>query len=149
MKKASNLEEGFEYAWFGSTKNHRFEEPFQDLWHDRPYQVPSLILNSTSTDNGHRIVISNLAARGELTSEPDVEEILGRAIRLSTATFLSARFPVISPEATFASPDGNRFGLVDGGYFNNSGMATIAQLVRAVLPTVSNGESLAGSSQWY
>jgi hypothetical protein len=140
VSRATYLEEGLEIAWSGSMENHRFEEPFQDLWRDRPYQVPSLILNSTSADNGHRIVTSNLAARDELTREPDVEAIIGRPIRLSTATFLSARFPVISPEAIFASPDGSRFRLVDGGYFNNSGMATIAQLLRAVLPTVSNGE---------
>lgn len=141
VRRATDLEEGLEYAWYGSTDNHRFEQPFQDLWRDRPYQVPSLILNSTSADNGHRIVISNLAAaKDQLTSEPDVEEILNRPVRLSTATFLSARFPVISPEATLTSPDGSRFRLVDGGYFNNSGMATIAQLLRAVLPTVSTGE---------
>ena len=137
---ATYLEEGLENAWFLSMETRRFEGPFQDLWRDRPYQVPSLILNSTSADNGHRIVISNLVARDQITTEPDVEALLDQPIRLSTATFLSARFPVISPEATFSSPDGSRFRLVDGGYFNNSGMASIAQLLRTVLPVVSTGE---------
>ena len=140
VRRAQDLEQGLEYAWAGSMATGRFEEPFQDLWRNRPYHVPSLILNATSADNGHRIVVSNLKARGELTTEPDVEELLGRPIRLSTATFLSARFPVISPVATVELPEGGHFRLVDGGYFNNSGMASIAHLLRTVLPVISMGE---------
>jgi hypothetical protein len=85
-------------------------------------------------------VVSNLVAKDQITSEADVEELVGKPVRLSTATFLSARFPVISPVATFESPDRGRFGLVDGGYFNNSGMASIAHLLRSILPVVSTGE---------
>lgn len=140
VRRGDDLEQGLEYAWFGSMETRRFEEPFQELWRDRPYQMPSLILNATSADDGHRIVVSNLVAGGQLTAEPDVEELLGRPVRLSTATFLSARFPVISPVATFESPDRGHFRLVDGGYFNNSGMASIAHLLRTVLPVLSTGE---------
>jgi hypothetical protein len=135
IRRAQDLEQGLETAWFGSMETRRFEEPFQDLWRDRPYAVPSLILNSTSVDNGHRLVVSNLAAMGELTTEPDVEALLKRPVRLSTATFLSARFPLISPLATFDSECFGHFRLADGGYFNNSGMASIASLLRAILPT--------------
>ena len=140
IRRAQDLEQALETAWFGSMQNRRFEEPFQDLWRDRPYAMPSLILNTTSADNGHRLVVSNLKAMGELTTEPDVEELLKRPVRLSTATFLSARFPLISPLATFESAGLGRFRLTDGGYFNNSGMASIASLLRAILPTVSTGE---------
>lgn len=140
VRRAADLEQALEYAWFGSMETHRFEEPFQALWRDSPYRVPSLILNTTSAINGHRIVVSNLAAKDALTTEPDVEELLGRPIRLSTAAMLSARFPLISPEATFESPDHVRFRLVDGGYFNNSGLASIAGLLRTIQPVVSRAE---------
>jgi len=148
IRRATDLEQGLEYAWFGSMKTQRFEEPLQALWHDSPYQVPSLILNTTSADNGHRIVVSNLLAKGEITAEPDVEELLGRPLRLSTATFLSARFPIISPVAVGTSPQHGDFRVVDGGYFNNSGVASIAQLLRTILPAAAKSE-FAGRIQPY
>lgn len=140
VRRAADLEQALEYAWFGSMQNHRFEEPFQALWRGSPYDVPSLILNTTSAVNGHRIVVSNLAAKNELTAEPDVEELLGGPIRLSTAAMLSARFPLISPEAVFETPDHVRFRLVDGGYFDNSGLASIVSLLRTILPVASRPE---------
>lgn len=134
-RRGRDLERGMELAWRGTMMGDTvFEEPFQALWGERPYEVPSLLLNTTSADDGGRIVVSNLLARGELAAEADVESLLGRPLRLSTAAFLSARFPVISPVATFEAVDGRSIRLVDGGYFNNSGVAAIADLLRAVLP---------------
>ncbi|MBI5602337.1 MAG: patatin-like phospholipase family protein [Deltaproteobacteria bacterium] len=140
VRRANDLEQGLEYAWFIGMENRRFEKPFQDLWRDRPYHVPSLVLNTTSADTGRRMVVSNLPAKGQITDEPDVETLVGRPVRLSTAAFLSARFPVISPAATIDSPDQGTFRLVDGGYFNNSGMASVVQLLRSILPVVASSE---------
>jgi hypothetical protein len=72
-----------------------------------------------------------------LSAEADVEAQLGHPVSLNTAVFLSARFPVISPEAQFAVTDGTQtrfMRLVDGGYFNNAGTAWIASLLPAVVP---------------
>lgn len=140
VRRARSLEEGLEYAWLGTMETGRFGEPFQELWRDRPYGVPSLILNSTSADDGRRVVVSNLVAEGQLTALPDVEALAGHPVRLSTAVFLSARFPLISPLATFKTPGGRQYRLADGGYFDNSGLASTASLLRAVLPAVSSGE---------
>jgi hypothetical protein len=136
-RRATDLEQGLEYAWFASTEGRQFDQPLQALWHDDPYRVPSLILNTTSARDGRRVVVSNLFAQGELTVEPDVEAQLGHPVRLSTAAFLSARFPLISPEATFDLTEAGKpraVRLVDGGYFNNAGTASIASLLRVVLP---------------
>ncbi len=136
-RRAADLEQSLEYAWFASTEGRIFEQPLQALWHDDPFRVPSLILNTTSARDGRRIVVSNLLARGELTVEPDVEAQLGQNVRLSTAAFLSARFPLVSPEATFTVTEAGKqrlVRLVDGGYFNNAGTASIASLLRVVLP---------------
>lgn len=141
-RRASDLEQSLEYAWFATAESQTLEQPLQTLWRDDAYRIPSLILNTTSAQDGHRIVVSNLRAKGELTEEADVEAQLGHPVRLSTAAFLSARFPLISPEATFTVADGTGtrlVRLVDGGYFNNAGSASIASLLRVVLPKVNAG----------
>jgi hypothetical protein len=139
--RAEDLEKGLEYAWFATMEDQRFEAEFMDLWRDdAAYGLPSLILNTTSADTGERLVVSNLRAEGQLTDLPGVEEIAGGPLRLSTATFLSARFPVVSPFAIIDSAHHGRLRLVDGGYFNNSGMASIARLLQAVSPVMATPE---------
>jgi len=63
----------------------------------------------------------------ELTSVP------GDDIRLSTAATISARFPVISPPGNFRDGTGMRADeVVDGGYFENDGLATIGDVAAAL-----------------
>jgi hypothetical protein len=54
-------------------------------------------------------------------------------MRLSTATVLSARFPIISPAGSFRYEDSFRNlitdHVVDGGYFDNSGLETVNQIL--------------------
>ena len=63
-------------------------------------------------------------------------------MRLSTAAVLSARFPLISPEGNIRRAKGDLITrVVDGGYFDNSGLATLAELIphltaRNLRPTV-------------
>src|SRR5262249_52953261 len=54
-------------------------------------------------------------------------------IRLSTAATISARFPVISPQGNFRDRGGMRTDeVVDGGYFENDGLATIGDVAAAL-----------------
>jgi hypothetical protein len=54
-------------------------------------------------------------------------------IRLSTAATMSARFPLISPHGNLRDRKGNlRDKVVDGGYFENDGLATLADLAWAL-----------------
>jgi hypothetical protein len=59
-------------------------------------------------------------------------------LKLSTAAGISARFPWIMPAATVLGPpsaEGRKLiRLVDGGYFENSGADTAADLIRAIRP---------------
>ncbi|WOH50680.1 hypothetical protein [Bradyrhizobium sp. sBnM-33] len=66
-------------------------------------------------------------------------------MRLSTATVLSARFPIISPAGHFRYEDEFRNiitdHVVDGGYFDNSGLESLIQIIpalnaRGLRPTV-------------
>ena len=60
-------------------------------------------------------------------------------ITLSKAISLSARFPLISPHANLRGPSGKVIDrVVDGGYFDNSGMLTALELTKAI-DTLTNG----------
>ena len=56
---------------------------------------------------------------------------VGPSIRLSTAVHMSARFTYVSPPGTVNSPMGTRR-VVDGGYFENSGALSAAQIIDAL-----------------
>ncbi len=92
--------------------------------------MPSLLLNTTSVDSGQRAVVSNLTV-GEL---PQIIDLLQPryqldAIRTSAAAGASARFTYVSPAGSVHVTDGAKLRLVDGGYFENSGAATMGDLL--------------------
>jgi hypothetical protein len=69
---------------------------------------------------------SGAADRPALRDAPD--------IRLSTAALLSARFPIISPAGVIRDDADAAYGdrVVDGGYFENSGLSTALDLAEAL-----------------
>jgi hypothetical protein len=59
--------------------------------------------------------------------------VAGDDIRLSTAATVSARFPIVSPQGNFRDQRGDRADeVVDGGYFENDGLATIGDVAAAL-----------------
>jgi hypothetical protein len=118
--------------------------------------VPALILNATRVETGERIVVSHVrldnlvvpvGAGPSAPADPhlaprDLQSLRDNDLRTSTAAFLSARFPIVTPVASFDARD-PRLGsatvkhrLADGGYFENSGTATalnvVSELVRVI-----------------
>lgn len=109
--------------------------------------LPILFLNGTSVSTGRRIIISDvLAASNRRNGEPlfplayDLCELRGNCdadpgvpadIRLSTASILSARFPIISPFGAIRDGNDSKVAdrIVDGGYFDDAGLATAADIV--------------------
>ncbi len=99
--------------------------------------APMLVLNTTLVETGEQIVIAPI---GKPTDEqgvlfnPDYRSIypdlIGerRDIRLSTAMSLSARFPLIMPAGRLRNGKSS-VRLVDGGYFENSGVATAQAII--------------------
>ncbi|MBR0647986.1 hypothetical protein, partial [Plastoroseomonas hellenica] len=61
------------------------------------------------------------------------EEAPGIDLPLATAAVLSARFTLLTPAGTLPCP-GPRRRLVDGGYFENSGLTTVLEVVDALRP---------------
>jgi hypothetical protein len=121
--------------------------------------MPLLFVNGTSVSTGRRILVSdvkidclqdgdvpflNLAYDYRELREPltrsgprdcnvNAAEPASMAVdlRLSTAAMMSARFPIISTHGVIRDTDGNIVdSIVDGGYFENDGLATAADVVR-------------------
>lgn len=103
--------------------------------------LPSLLLNATLVDSGRRAVVSNLDISG-FTDTVDLiaDDVSTRNIRLSAAAGASARFTYVSPAGTLfwvkETPEDelekHTLKVVDGGYFENSGAATIMDLLVAL-----------------
>jgi hypothetical protein len=109
--------------------------------------VPLLFLNATSVETGRRVIISDVRIGSEyiegktlLPFAYDLWELRDDQtrslpdIRLSTAAGLSARFPVISPYGAVRDSRDHDIvdQLVDGGYFENDGLATVADVAQAL-----------------
>ncbi|MCL1962610.1 MAG: hypothetical protein FWG56_12770 [Desulfovibrionaceae bacterium] len=84
-----------------------------------PNGGPILLFTATVVDNGERTIFSNVI-------QPQLKTQIGVAV------LESARFPLISPPGTILDGDKKLRLVVDGGYFDNSGAATLEELLRAV-----------------
>lgn len=151
--RAVTLEQSWEAAWSHFThQDGSFKAPFEQLWprrnrlHNDPW-VPLLFLNSTLVKSGNRLIIHPLgfseANEGEHFSDLFNDAIDGRAalgsgVPLSTAVHLSARFTYVSPAGTARNHaleptlDAAWMRMVDGGYFENSGTVTAAEIITAL-----------------
>ena len=114
--------------------SNRFARRFVELWSDaNRYRIPVLLLNTTVVETGQRAIISNLQIDNTFI---DTVDLLGADkqtgnMPLSTAAHLSARFTYVSPAGTIRTPEGKLWGhIVDGGYFENSGAASAAELMQ-------------------
>ncbi|MFN9618254.1 MAG: patatin-like phospholipase family protein [Synechococcaceae cyanobacterium] len=92
-------------------------------------QGPFLVLNTTEVQSGRR----HLLAPFQFESDASFHEPSRGDIRFSTAAVMSARFPLITPYAFFpGSPQERQRRTVDGGYYDNSGAVTAAEIVRSL-----------------
>jgi len=126
-------------------------------WHPDPRTagawLPLLFINGTSVQTGRRIIAADVPMGdvvgpdrklvplaydvNELRDPPNLKAHQRREtaqdLRLSTAATMSARFPVISPQGNLRTLAGDRIdSIVDGGYFENDGLATIADVASAL-----------------
>jgi len=131
------LETGWENAWrTGLTAAGGRDELFSGgmlrMYAERPNALlPSLFLNGTSVEAGNRLIASNCdLTDGQIPDAADLFARLGRDMRLSTAAHNSARFTYVSPAGAVHAKGGRlREHVVDGGYFENSGAATAADVI--------------------
>jgi hypothetical protein len=96
--------------------------------------MPSIFLNGTSVERGSRLIASNcLIDKNEIQDARDLFNELGADMPLSTAAGNSARFTYVSPAGSVHVMGGDiAEHVVDGGYFENSGAQTAADVVRTL-----------------
>lgn len=138
--RAQVLERSFERAWREAVGTDAFAQPFAQLWLQTAEQrrAPALFLNGTDPASGQRLVMSNVDMGSAQAGHGDLAALLApRTVRLSTAVMMSARFPGISPVGVLESGNGP-VRVVDGGYFDNSGAATGADILAALQQAANN-----------
>lgn len=95
--------------------------------------IPSLVLNSTHVETGKRYLATPLRFDGTFTDAGDVLGLLDRDLPVSSAAHNSARFTYVSPAGHLDRGNGFEYGrVVDGGYFENSGLVTLREIYDAV-----------------
>jgi len=102
---------------------------------------PAIVLNATIVESGQRLLLgtTDLKSMRSRTSlqEMKTEGLSGLDVTLVTAARLSATFPYVSPAAR---PDagGAQIHVVDGGYTDNYGMATLLSWADEALSAADN-----------
>ena len=132
---------GIEQAWqhaFDHLPGQPLTQPLATLYRGCQRPLPHLLLNATRVETGQRAVLSRLPAT-LFNNTFDAMAAGSMAPRQSLAGLVhhSARFPLVSPAGTVeiegaAANALPAFRLVDGGYFDNSGVETALDLILAL-----------------
>jgi hypothetical protein len=148
--RGTTLAKAWSAAWddvFPDAKG-KFDKPFLEVF--APGSSPAVFLNATAVDTGRRVLATNVE-RPRVPAAVDIFRPVRGLGALDTAGLTvrdavlnSARFTYVSPAATVnackePAEDGtcpeytqvwDR--LVDGGYFENSGLATLSDAIRGL-----------------
>jgi hypothetical protein len=88
--------------------------------------LPLLFFNATDANSGARVV---LTPRAVDTDTLDSYLAVPSDINVNDAAFISARFPLVSPVAYLEDTSGAEVALLDGGYYDNTGVWTLNQVI--------------------
>jgi hypothetical protein len=138
--RARALESSLHDAWTNAlpvqasrNSDKLFHQSLSKLWAPQ-LDMPALLMNTTLVQNGERVILSPFRLRA-----PSVHVFPDRFIdilngdyqpELATAIGISARFPIVTPPALHWHPEYKLAAqLVDGGYYDNSGVATAINLI--------------------
>ena len=139
LDRSRGLENAFERA-FDPADGAPFRHTLRALGRGNA-MTPMVFLNTTVVEDGRRAIASNVDVREfvdvydlECFNLPEAQAPTTSTISLAGAVHNSARFTYVSPAGRISrlgncSGDGVDARLVDGGYFENSGAATLAQLI--------------------
>ena len=139
--RAQALEKGWQRGWRAHIQDANgspddfFSSGFVKMYRDSADALlPYLFLNTTSVEIGQRSIESDCTIDPtEILDSADTLANLASDVRLSTAALNSARFTYFSPAGTVHNGENRITGhVVDGGYFENSGAATAADVFRTL-----------------
>lgn len=136
--RARALESAWEAAWrgaFGSAPGAaRLSSAYRDIWRPSPGSppwIPFVVVGGASEETGRRILTTPVRLTGAFTQDEtvsDIYDLYGRDVAASTAILDGARFPWISPAGRLDGGAGVQH-IVDGGYFDGSGVLTARALL--------------------
>jgi hypothetical protein len=150
--RGAALSRGLEHAWRNAEPDgpNPFESTFLGQWNPTSAE-PALLLNTTEVDKGRRVIVAPFPIQPECGTINCVQTwfyqtdqaikavrsgaagpLITRDLRLSEAAGISARFPWVLPAAS-VERDGKYIRLVDGGYFDNSGIETTVDLMETLV----------------
>lgn len=164
--RAATLEDAWAYRWHKTRPNGcdgTGDRPITDLGFVSLRQhcsapLPIMLFNGTDVDSGLRVNVAPEKFNDRFGDDVpwELRDFLGDSqdLRLFTAAFLSARFPLISPTGRLPScrpPDGGELrcpqlrdvdpkrvlNIVDGGYAENTGTAQVAELMQQLEPLIA------------
>jgi hypothetical protein len=137
--RAEGLEKAFERGWADHCAKlgcdaDLWGKPFLKLWNDPSRPTPLWFVNGARQEDGRRILTSLVQIDPKIF--PDAADFFvvtgGRDLAVSSAIHNGARFPLVSPGGTLLDKDGHAQGhVLDGGYFENSGVTTAGDIIRA------------------
>lgn len=146
--RARALEESWQRGWRQSNNgDDRVGQGLLAMMNGRQDRMPSVFLNGTTVETGSRLIASNCRiTAAEFSNALDLFDARGEDVRVSTAAHNSARFTYVSPAGTILrNPAGNQANsplacgdgkpcehVIDGGYFDNSGAVTAAEIANVV-----------------
>ena len=132
LDRARALENAWNVGWSRQFNSRPFAESFHEIWQTPGTHLPALFLNGTSVETGKRIITSNIKIDQTFSDADDFFAINEQAVPLSTAVHNSARFTFVSPAGLIKKNDDQWGRIVDGGYFENSGTTTTADIFESI-----------------
>jgi hypothetical protein len=131
----SDRGEAAELAWgrFGRVKE------LLSTWRPdtRAGRRPAVIFNATAAENGSRVVLGTTDLQQGLRGRMDFYDLYPEHdVAIVTAVRLSASFPYVTPAARPAGPlpVSKTFHFVDGGYYDNFGISSVADWLLEAMP---------------
>jgi hypothetical protein len=130
LDRSGGLEGSWEDSYERVTGFGTLSKSFLELRSDS-LAVPALFLNTTHVETGKRYITAPFKV--SMHDSQDLLALTGSDMPLSTAAHNSARFTYVSPPGRIQRGDTIEYGhVVDGGYFENSGLATLREILDAV-----------------
>jgi hypothetical protein len=134
-----------EYNWRNSKNSRNLEEDTLSDWRKKILegQMPIPVFNTTLVEDGRRLLLSPMTFSVENDSPIIDSNTLYQTckkkytLKVVTAARLSATFPYVSPSA-HSKEIGikENYHIVDGGYFDNSGMVTAIECLSGNMDTL-------------
>lgn len=131
--RARYLENSFAKNYEEITNNNLSEVKLLEEATQSNGNSPILLFNTTEVETGKKAIISNVKLSDRYFF--DVVDVLEFAqkdmLKVSSATS-SARFPIVTPAGLVKEDKYSSSSLVDGGYFENTGLHSAYQLLKLI-----------------